>query len=116
MLTFAQFIAEEQQDYNIKGWMSPKGVPHLFDSMMDHSDEHHPGICKSVQRELQKAGHIEKEVLGSTFGRLHAAFLTQACSRGVRDQIFGQRPIVHSERPKISKIGEAHRNRTGLAA
>jgi hypothetical protein len=30
----------------IKGWMSPKGTPHLMDKYTEHSDSHHPEYLK----------------------------------------------------------------------
>jgi hypothetical protein len=52
MLSFSQFIKEDDDDYRssfrpaIKGWMSPSGTPHLIGQYHEHKDNHHPEYLK----------------------------------------------------------------------
>lgn len=38
-----------QDDRCLKGWMNPKGIPHIVPIEDEHKDNHHPDVAKKIK-------------------------------------------------------------------
>lgn len=66
MKTFKEFYAKlilSEEDNSIKsykGWMNPAGTPHLFNSLGEHANNHHPDLKGKIGSGIESIKQAQK--------------------------------------------------------
>jgi hypothetical protein len=93
---FLHLIESEADDY--KGWMSPSGHPHYFESWKEHAENHHPEYLKGHPRRVssnhswESSNHSDNWDTAQITGALKQGYVRFGKSK---DSIHGFHTFIH---------------------